>query len=131
MTKVTLKIEIIVDECNAENLAHDFQQVFWKYKLPLYRYKYTIEKIPISFCKACGDPIFKETSNSLCEDSVCTRIRQIKFNEKKDIELKAWKEVMCDQCTEDDDTCYCYRNDNLINESKTCEGCIYNTRYGE
>ena len=125
MTKVTLKIEIVVDEEDAEDVCADVRELYWGHRVGMFSYKSTIERMPISFCKACGDPIFKETSNSLCKDSVCTRIRQIEFNENKDIDLNAWKRMMCDKCTEKDDTLYCYLNDNLIHNSSTCKGCLF------
>lgn len=125
MAKVTLKIEIVLDELDAEEVAADIQKLYWNHRIGMHSYKTKVEKIPVSFCKACGDPIFKETSNSLCEDSICTIDRQIKFNKKKKFELNQWKFMMCDKCTEDKNTLFCYINDNLIQNKSTCIGCIF------
>lgn len=131
MRKAKLIIEIIVDEDDAEELAYDFRKLYWSHRVFLYSYKSKTEIIPVSHCTYCKTPMFERTSNNLCHDPVCTRLRQDDFNNKKRIQVDRWKEMMCNQCEEDPETDFCYRGDTLVNGNTICKGCIYDTTHPE
>ena len=131
MRKAKLIIEIIVDEDDAEELAYDFRKMYWSHRVFLYSYKSKTEIIPVSHCTYCKAPMFEKTSNNLCHDPVCTRLRQDDFNNKKKIQVDRWKEMMCNQCKEDPETDFCYLGDTLVNGDTICKGCIYDTTHPE
>lgn len=131
MSKAKLVIEIVVDEEDAEELAYDFRKLYWNHRVFLYSYKSKIERIPVAHCTYCKTAMFEKTSNGLCHDPVCTRLRQDDFNNKKRIYVDRWKEMMCNKCTDNNDEAYCYLNDYLVHGSATCEGCQYDTRRPE
>ena len=129
--KAKLTIEIIVDANETEELANDFRKLYWNHRIVVHSYKSSIEEMPVSHCTYCKTPMFERTSNNLCRDTVCTKLRQDDFNNKKKIQVDRWKEMMCNKCTDDNNEAYCYRNGHLVHGSTTCEGCIYDTTHPE
>lgn len=131
MTKAKLIIEIVVDADKAEELASDFQKLYWNHRISMYGFKSKTENIPVSHCTYCKAPMFEKTSNNLCQDPVCTRLRQDDFNNKKKIYVDRWKEMMCNKCTDNNNKAHCYLNNYLVHASSTCEGCRYDTTFAE
>ena len=131
MIKVKHTIELIVDEDDVEEVANDFRKLYWNHRIVLHSYKSRTKKIPVSLCTYCKTPMFEKTSNNLCHDPHCMRLRQKDFNDKKKIQVDRWKEMMCNQCSDNNDEAFCYFNDDLIHASSTCNGCIYDTQYPE
>ena len=131
MTKVKHTIEIIVDEEDVEEIANDFRKLYWNHRIGVYSYKSRTKKIPVSLCTYCKTKMFEKTSNGLCNDPHCRRLRQKEFNNKKTMYVDRWKEMMCNKCTDNNDKAYCYLHGHLVNGSATCKGCQYDTRYPE
>lgn len=125
MTKAKHTIEIIVDEGDVEEIANDFQKLYWNHRISVYSYKSRTKKIPVSHCTYCKTAMFERTSNGLCRDPVCTRLRQDDFNSKKEAQVNRWKDMMCNQCKKDPDTDFCYLDNVLINDNIICKGCRY------
>ena len=125
MTKVKHTIEIIVDEDDVEEIANDFRKLYWNHRIGIHNYKSRTKKIPVSHCTYCKTPMFERTSNNLCRDPVCTRLRQDDFNSKKETHVNRWKDMMCNKCKKDPKTDSCYLGDVLINGNIICKGCIY------
>ena len=48
MTKVILKIEIVLDECDAEEVGTDIQKLYWGHRIGMHSYKSRTEEIPES-----------------------------------------------------------------------------------
>ena len=46
MTKVILKIEIVVDELDAEEVCADIQKLYWGHRVGMHSYKSKVERIP-------------------------------------------------------------------------------------
>ena len=45
MAKVILKIEIVVDEGDAEEVCGDVRKLYWSHRVSMYNYKSKTEKI--------------------------------------------------------------------------------------
>jgi len=131
MSKVKHTIEIIVDEADVEELANDFRRLYWNHRIVLHSYKSKTKKIPVAKCTYCKVKMFEKTSNGLCHDPVCIKLRQEDFNNKKRIYVDRWKEMMCNMCSDDNDETYCFLNGHLVHGSATCDGCQYDTKYPE
>ena len=125
MSKAKLVIKIVVDEDDAEELANDFRKMYWNHRIVLHSYKSNIERIPVAKCTYCKTAMFEKTSNGLCRDPVCTRLRQDDFNNKKKIQVDRWKDMMCSKCKKDPATGFCYLGGVLINDNIICKGCRY------
>jgi len=129
--KVKHTIEIIVDEADVEELANDFRRLYWNHRIGIHSYKSRSKRIPVAKCTYCKVKMFEKTSNGLCHDPACIKLRQIDFNNKKKIQVDRWKKMMCNKCKEDPATDFCYLGDTLVNDDTICEGCRYDTCYPE
>lgn len=45
MTRVKLQIEIVLDECDAEDVAVDIQKLYWGHRIGMHNFKSKIEEI--------------------------------------------------------------------------------------
>lgn len=131
MTKAKHTIVIVVDEADVEELANDFRKLYWNHRIILHSYKSYTKNIPVSHCTYCKTAMFEKTSNGLCDDPVCTKLRQEDFNNKKRIYVDRWKDMMCNKCTDENEEGYCYLHDQLIHGSTNCDECQYDTRRPE
>lgn len=46
MAKVVLKIEIVADEIDIEEIASDIQKLYWSHRIGMYSYKSKVEETP-------------------------------------------------------------------------------------